>query len=76
MQQQQQMGGNLSNGSPPVDFTGEVNEEDEMKFYTMVGLQVEKSVKLFEWKLDSVRKERESVIVMIENIVKQIFDKN
>ena len=42
----------------------------------MVGSQVEKSVKLFEWKLDSVRKERESVIVMIENIVKQIFDKN
>jgi hypothetical protein len=42
----------------------------------MVGSQVEKAVQLFEWKLDSVRKERESVIVMIENIVKQIFDKN
>ena len=42
----------------------------------MVGSQVEKAVQRFEWKLDSVRKERESVIVMIENIVKQIFDKN
>jgi hypothetical protein len=69
------MGGNLSNGSPNIDYQ-EVNEEDEQAFYTMVGSQVEKCVKLFEWKLDSVRKERESVIVMIENIVKQIFDKN
>jgi len=72
----QQMGGNLSSGSPTMDYPQDVNEEDENKFYVMVGSQVEQAVKLFEWKLDSVRKERESVIVMIENIVKQIFDKN
>ena len=29
---------------------------------------------MFERKLDSVRKEREAVIVMIESIVKEIFE--
>jgi len=35
------MGGNLSSGSPTMDYPQEVNEEDENKFYMMVGSQVE-----------------------------------
>jgi len=31
-------------------------------------------VRAFEWKLDSVRKEREAVIDIIENIVKEVFE--
>ena len=40
----------------------------------MVSAQVRQCVKNFEWKLDSVRKERESVILIIETIVKEVFE--
>ena len=40
----------------------------------MVSAQVRQAVKNFEWKLDSVRKERESVILILEQIVKEVFE--
>ena len=40
----------------------------------MVSCQVKGAVRTFEWKLDSVRKERESVIDVIEGIVKEVFE--
>ena len=49
------------------------SEEDE-KFHEMVSVQVKQTVRSFEWKLDSVRKERESVIDIIESIVKEVFE--
>ena len=45
------------------------NELDE-KFHEMVSVQVKQTVRTFEWKLDSVRKEREAVIDIIESFVK------
>ena len=48
-------------------------EEDE-KFHEMVSAQVRQTVRAFEWKLDSVRKEREAVIDIIECIVKEVFE--
>lgn len=52
---------------------GGQTEEDE-KFHEMVSVQVRQTVKAFEWKLDSVRKEREAVIDIIESIVKEVFE--
>ena len=49
------------------------NEKDE-KFHEMVSVQVRQAVRQFEWKLDSVRKEREAVIDIIETIVKEVFE--
>ena len=48
-------------------------EEDE-KFHEMVSVQVKQTVRTFEWKLDSVRKEREAVIDIIECSVKEVFE--
>lgn len=42
----------------------------------MVSAQIKQSVKNFEWKLDSVRKEREAAIMKIENAVKTVFESN
>ena len=55
---------------PPITVP---NEEDE-KFHEMVSVQVKQTVRTFEWKLDSVRKEREATINMIEAIVKEVFE--
>ena len=55
---------------PPITAP---NEEDE-KFHEMVSVQVKQTVRTFEWKLDSVRKEREATINMIEAIVKEVFE--
>lgn len=51
-----------------------VPTEDDEKFHEMVSAQVRQAVKNFEWKLDSVRKERESVILILEQIVKEVFE--
>ena len=40
----------------------------------MVSAQVKNTVKSFERRLDSVRKEREAVIQIIEAIVREVFD--
>ena len=40
----------------------------------MVSAQVRQTVRAIEWKLDSVRKEREAVIDIIECIVKEVFE--
>lgn len=40
----------------------------------MLSAQVRCTVRNFERKLDSVRKERESVIDMIESFVKEVFE--
>ena len=40
----------------------------------MVSHQVVELIKLYEWKLNSVLKERESAISIIENIVKKVFE--
>lgn len=40
----------------------------------MVSVQIKQTVRTFEWKLDSVRKERESVIDCIEGFVKEVFE--
>lgn len=42
----------------------------------MVSAQINQTIKGFEWKLDSVRKEREAAIKSIESIVKEVFEKN
>ena len=49
------------------------SEEDD-KFHEMVSVQVKQTVRSFEWKLDSVRKEREGVIDLIESYVKDLFE--
>lgn len=41
----------------------------------MVSTQVKQIVKNFEYKLDSVRKEREAAIAMIDNCVKRVFER-
>lgn len=51
----------------------EACEEDE-KFHEMVSVQVKQTVRTFEWKLDSVRKEREAVIDIIESLVREVFE--
>ena len=58
----------------PVDQDENAQTEDDDKFHEMVSAQVKQCVKNFEWKLDSVRKERESVILIIETIVKEVFE--
>ena len=66
-----QMAG-VSPGEPPA-ASGPPTEEDE-KFHEMVSVQVKQTVRTFEWKLDSVRKEREAVIDIIEGFVKEVFE--
>ena len=39
-----------------------INEQDEQAFYTMVSKEVRSAVECFEERLNSVHKERESVI--------------
>ena len=56
---------------PAPEYTP--SQEDE-KFHEVVSAQVRQTVKMFEKKLDSVRKEREAVIAMIESMVKEIFE--
>ena len=48
--------------------------EDDYKFHEMVSVQIKTAVRVFEWKLDSVRKERETVIDIIEGLVKELFE--
>ena len=52
----------------------EIDKDEEQKFYDMLSNQVIAHVKLFEWKLNSVLKERESAITIIENIAKRVFE--
>lgn len=58
---------------PLLELNDEPGEED-VRFHEMVSCQVKGAVRTFEWKLDSVRKERESVIDIIESIVKDVFE--
>ena len=58
----------------PRSIEQNVQTEDDEKFHEMVSAQVRQAVKNFEWKLDSVRKERESVILILEQIVKEVFE--
>jgi len=51
-----------------------VNEQDEQAFYAMVSKQVTAEVDIFEERLNSVHKERESVIGRIQTIVQQLFE--
>lgn len=48
--------------------------ESQQKFHEVVSTQIKRTVKNFEIKLDSVRKEREAVIVILENVAKEVFE--
>ena len=54
--------------------TSDASSEVDDKFHEMVSVQVKQTVRTFEWKLDSVRKEREAVIDLIEGLVRELFE--
>lgn len=45
----------------------------EKQFHSMVSVQIKAQIKYFEMKLDSVRKEREHTILMIDRTIRKLF---
>jgi hypothetical protein len=45
----------------------------EEQFHSMVSMQIKRQVKQFEHKLDSVRKEREHTILLIDRAIRKLF---
>jgi len=45
----------------------------EIEYHGMVSRQIKQHIKLFEHKLDSVRKEREHMILLIERAINSLF---
>jgi len=45
----------------------------EQKYHDMISKQIKAQIKLFELKLDSVRKERENMILIIDRSIKSLF---
>jgi DNA polymerase sigma len=45
----------------------------EKQFHNMVSVQIKAQIKYFEMKLDSVRKEREHTILMIDRTIRKLF---
>jgi hypothetical protein len=45
----------------------------EIEYHGMVSRQIKHHIKLFEHKLDSVRKEREHMILLIERAINSLF---